>query len=112
MRLLIPEFSQQDERGAIVQVATGQYQQIVKIFTKQGKIRGGHWHKNNNETFLVITGRIELRIKKDGIERIYYLKAGDDFLVEEDDSHTLEALEDTYIVEIKKLPYDPTDTHS
>jgi len=111
MRIQMPEYSKMDDRGTIVQLATGNWKQIKMIFIMKGKSRGGHFHKKNEELFMVINGRMELEIPSPDGKRIYIFKNGDSFVVEKGELHTLNALDDTLLMEVTTEPYDPSDTY-
>ena len=83
MRIVIPEQANQDSKGFFIQIATANWKQLKQIGILKDKERGGHYHKNNEEWFLVQNGRVEVKIQgQDKTERIYFFRMGDMFVVE------------------------------
>lgn len=62
MQAINPEFSFEDDRGKLYQLASSGWKQINVIYTKKGVIRGEHYHKTNKEFFFVISGKCILQI--------------------------------------------------
>ena len=88
------DFSFSDERGTLVQLIHEGYRQINVITSKKGVIRGGHYHKQNEEAFYIVQGK--LKVDVNGKEFIF--KTGDFFGIEANDMHSFFFLEDTTIV--------------
>ena len=88
------DFSFKDERGTIIQLVHIGYQQINVITSKKGVIRGGHYHKNNDEAFYIISGELTVTVNGEN----YHFKSGDFFGIERNDIHRFSFLEDTVLV--------------
>ena len=96
---LQPDFTFTDERGTLTQLAHGGYRQVNAVFTRAGAVRGRfHYHKENRETFFIITGRVLVRAEKDGATEEYTFTAGDMFTVGPFVRHDFKYLEDTCLV--------------
>lgn len=100
IRYLKPDFVNEDDRGTLYQLVSKGYNQVNFIFSKANTVRGGHFHKINNEAFFVISGSFKI-ILEDGICREEYLiSAGDFFEIGKNIKHTFEYLQDTEIISL------------
>lgn len=111
MKIHKAEFVRQDERGSLVQLATGLWKQINVLFIKRDNTFGGHFHKEKTELFVVMKGEIQVQITKKKRGRVYHFKAGDSFIIEPLDKHTILAVEDSQMVELITEEYDIGDTY-
>ena len=71
IKILSPDFQFADERGLIVQLVHAGFRQINFIDSKASAVRGGHYHKLNDEAFYIIEGEIELIVQENGDEQRY-----------------------------------------
>lgn len=94
LKILKTDFRFEDERGVLEQLVHGGYQQVNVITSRKGAVRGGHYHKRNDEAFYVVSGALVLTA--DGQEHGF--RAGDFFAVEPNDMHSFTFLEDTILV--------------
>jgi len=101
MQNLNPEFVREDGRGKLIQLITGEFKQINILEIGKGSYFGGHYHKHKTEWFYVLSG--EVRVNSE-----LYMKGGY-FRVDSGNMHTLEAINDSIIVEILSCPYDSKD---
>ena len=111
MRLLNPEYEREDHRGKLTQLITGSWKQANLIEIKKGKKFGGHYHKKKKEYFYILYGHVMMSVKIDGVEQTVFLRRGHSFIIEPYETHTLEATEDTSIVELLSKPYDEKDVY-
>lgn len=81
IQILKPNFEFEDERGTLTQLVREGFSQFNIIFSKAGVSRGNHYHKENQEAFYVILGRLVLTAKKEGKTERYTFSQGDMFLV-------------------------------
>lgn len=88
------DFHFKDDRGAIVQLVHEGYSQINVITSKKGVFRGGHYHKENEEAFYIVSGSVEVTVNG---EKIIFSN-GDFFGIEPNDVHSFYFLEDTALV--------------
>lgn len=110
MQILKPEYKRVDTRGCLTQISTDTWKQINYIEIKKQKSFGGHYHRYKKELFYVIAGRIRLTISIPGKSYENWFVAGDCFLIEPYDKHTLYALHDSRLIEMLSEPYSKEDT--
>lgn len=94
LKVLPTDFTFSDERGTITQLIHEGYQQINVITSKAGVFRGGHYHKENEEAFYLISGAVEVTVN----EQTFTFRAGSFFGIEAYDMHSFRFLEDTVLV--------------
>lgn len=94
LKNLKTDFEFSDNRGTLVQLIHEGYRQINVIISKKNVVRGGHYHKENDEAFYIISGA--LKVDVNGQE--YIFKSGDFFGIEANDRHSFYFLEDTTLV--------------
>lgn len=94
LKVLSTNFSFSDERGTITQLIHDGYKQINVITSKAGVFRGGHYHKENEEAFYIISGSVEVTVNA----QVLTFYAGDFFGIEAHDMHSFRFLEDTILV--------------
>lgn len=70
------------------------YRQINVITSKKGALRGGHYHKENEEAFYIISGELEITVN--GQRQLFH--SGDFFDIERNDLHSFYFLQDTVLV--------------
>ena len=94
LRILPTDFEFRDERGTLTQLVHSGYSQVNVISSKQGALRGGHYHKLNEEAFYVVFGSLEVTV--DG--EVHTFRQGGFFGIEPFDRHSFRFLEDTVLV--------------
>lgn len=110
IEILSPDFTFTDDRGTITQIVHGGFSQINAVFTKAGKLRGNfHYHEHTKELFYIISGKIRLTVKYNGVTEEYTFSDGDMFMVNENVRHTFMYLEDTYLVGLYTVPVEKED---
>ena len=95
MQMLTPfrEFS--DSRGRMLGVINdGQWEEINYLETAASCMRGGHFHRDTRELFLILNGTIRVRIRPQGSTEIRetLVSAGSIFVVEPGEAHWFETL--------------------
>lgn len=96
-----PDFKLSNNRGILFQLVHNEWKQVNYIFSNKGSVRGGHYHKYNQELFFVIQGIFRLvvwDIKDPSSKEEYRMTAEDMFLIKENVHHTFEYIEDTYLI--------------
>ncbi len=88
------DFQFADNRGTIVQLFHAGYAQVNVITSKKGVIRGGHYHKENDEAFYVVSGKLKVTVN----DETAIFSDGGFFGIEPYDMHSFEFLEDTTLV--------------
>ena len=94
LKILSCDFHFNDDRGSLIQLVHSGYRQVNVITSKKGAFRGGHFHKQNEEAFYVVSGALELLV--DG--QVHTFGQGDFFGIEPFDLHSFRFLEDTVLV--------------
>ena len=94
------DFEFQDERGTITQLVHDGWKQVNYITTKSGVFRGGHYHKNNDEAFYIISGQIELELNSINFQEkeVHNIKSGDFFIIRRNLLHSFKFLKDTELI--------------
>jgi dTDP-4-dehydrorhamnose 3,5-epimerase-like enzyme len=90
MQKLLPYELVQDERGAFLGITRENWAEINFIETRADQIRGGHYHKETRELFLIISGEIDVVVDniKSGEHIEFAANKGDIFVVEPYELHT------------------------
>lgn len=111
MQRLKVEYQRKEDRGTLTQVNTGDWKQLNILEIKKGNTFGGHYHKEKEELFYVIFGKVEFIIENDKGLFTEILGKGDCLFVEPYDKHTLCALQDTTVVEVLSQPFSKEDNY-
>lgn len=98
VKILKPDFEFSNENGSLVQLVHTGWNQVNVLDSKKGSNRGGHYHKENEEAFYIVSGEINLILDNGKEEEKTNFKAGDMFLIEPFLMHTFEFVEDTLMV--------------
>ena len=100
IEFLKTDFDFVDERGSLTQIVSDGWKQVNYITSKQGTLRGNHYHKNNNEAFYVIEGAFELNLinTKTKETENYSIKSGDFFKIGPYISHSFSFKKDTQLI--------------
>ncbi len=94
LKVLPLDFQFTDGRGTLRQLVHDGYRQVNVITSKQGTVRGNHYHKLNGEAFFIVSGFLEVTVN--GESRAF--RQGDFFGIEAFDIHSFYFLEDTILV--------------
>lgn len=98
IKYLEPDFVDISERGYLKQLVHEGWKQVNVIQTNAGSKRGGHYHKQNNELFYVVSGKFQLIVWRDNQEEKYTMCSGQMFKISPFVFHTFNYLEDTLLV--------------
>lgn len=98
IQILQPDFTFKDERGCLTQLVHEGQRQVNVVTTRGGVFRGGHYHKENVETFYVVYGRFRFTAERDGRREEQEFVTGDMFQVDPYVLHGFEYLEDSLVV--------------
>lgn len=99
IEILTPDFVHSDERGTLVQLVHGGYNQVNAVFTRKGTVRGNfHYHKKNDEVFYVISGAVDVTVTLGEEKQQYSFSGGDMFRINKNIRHSFCYTEDTYLV--------------
>lgn len=80
-QILVPDFKFTDERGTLVQLVHNGYTQINVVTTKQGVIRGNHFHRRCREAFYVISGSVKVTLTANNVRQVTLFQSGDFFVI-------------------------------
>lgn len=105
LQILKTDFDFKDERGSFTQLVHEGYRQINVIFSKKGVVRGGHYHKLNQEAFFVINGSLEVTVNQEK----FVFSSGDFFAIEAMDMHSFKFLEDSVLVSMYSVGVELPD---
>lgn len=106
-------FYHSDDRGSIKGVVNfGQWEEFNIIESESKTIRGNHYHKNTEELFIILDGRMKITLqnvlngKLDGEIEEYEVKEGDVFLINKNTNHIFEILEYSRWINILSIKID------
>ena len=94
LKIIKTDFDFCDDRGTIVQLIHNGYRQINVITSRKGVVRGGHYHKQNEEAFYIVSGELTVTVNGETA----HFKTGDFFGIEAYDMHSFNFMEDTVLV--------------
>ena len=89
-------FNHVDDRGSIVGLVNfGKWEELNIIESLKDTVRGGHYHLNTTEIFIILEGRIEVFLENinQGETRTFEVSKGDVFLIRPGTIHTFTILE-------------------
>jgi len=93
-----PDFVFKDDRGSLRQITSETWKQINFNTSVAGRIRGGHYHKNNREMFFVISGKFKLSLKNGKKTVSFLMMENDFFIIEKNISHSFEFIDETLLI--------------
>ena len=103
---LLPDFAFEDGRGKLTQLVHGGYTQVNVLESRKGVLRGGHFHKQSREAFFVVSGQVEVTLKK-GLEQ--QTVPGDFFEIAPFVVHSMRFPEDCVLVAMYDIPVEYAD---
>ena len=96
---IVKSDSRGEMKGLINQ---GNWKELNYFSTKAGQTRGNHYHKNTDELFIILTGKIEIeciRVNDKGEsisnKKTVIAQKGDVFVIRRGTRHTFHILENT-----------------
>ena len=114
-------FNYSDERGSINGLVNfGNWKEINIISSDAGTIRGNHYHKDIDELFLVLEGKIRINLQKvlnnkvlDNEMKTFIVSEGDVFLIKKNVNHIFETIENSKWINVlsQKVNKDTPDIH-
>jgi dTDP-4-dehydrorhamnose 3,5-epimerase-like enzyme len=118
IKFIASYFSHTDGRGSIRGVIqSGKWEEVNMVSSQKGTVRGGHYHKETQELFVILFGKIEVTTQKVedgqlvGEPAIVITQTDDVFLVEPFVNHTFNCLEDSRWMNLlsKRMDKDQMD---
>ena len=105
------DFAFADARGCLTQLVHEGYAQVNVLQTNYGVLRGGHFHKVCREAFYVVSGSVEVTLKKSGetnSEKAIFAE-GDFFEISPFVVHSMFFPEDCLMVQMYNIPVEFED---
>ena len=98
--IMKPDFQNFDNRGVLVQLVSQGYSQVNYIFSKEGCVRGGHYHHINTEAFYVIRGEVNLTLAHGAKKEKHTFQTGDMFKIPPGVKHTFYYIKHTELISL------------
>ena len=92
------DFDFEDERGGLTQLVHTGYEQVNVLVTNKGVERGGHYHKQSNECFFVVSGSVEVTAKYEDTVEVEIFRKKDFFEIKPNIIHSMYFPEDCIMV--------------
>ncbi len=94
-----------DARGSIADILEDEIIEHVSILTtRRGSVRGNHLHRETHQWLYITSGALRFVTSLDGATQTGVVRAGDVLMTGPDESHAIEALEDTTMVVMTRGP--------
>ena len=110
-----------DKRGSFLGLINfGNSKEINIICSEADTVRGGHYHENTDELFLILEGKIKITLQKvlvnkvlDNEKKTFDVQEGDVFLIKKNVNHIFETIEYSKWINVlsQKLNKDKPDIH-
>ena len=110
-----------DKRGSFLGLINfGNWKEINIICSEADTVRGGHYHENTDELFLILEGKIKITLQKvldnkvlDNEKKTFDVQEGDVFLIKKNVNHLFETIEYSKWINVlsQKLNIDNPDIH-
>ena len=93
----------EDSRGIMKGLVNqGKWEELNFFSTIAGQIRGNHYHKNTDELFIILKGKIEIEWSKVDLEKgkinnlkKVFVRRGDVFIIKRNTRHIFNIIEDS-----------------
>lgn len=105
-----PDFIFENDCGSLKQLVHEGWNQFNVITSVGRSVRGGHYHKYNQEGFYIISGSFRLIVWKEDVKEIYEIKTGDMFFIPPYVFHTFEYHDDTVLVSMYSQGVELSET--
>lgn len=103
---LKPDFTFADGRGTLIQLVHAGYAQVNVVTSKAGTLRGNHYHKRSTEAFYVISGAVDITLRRGDKEERAVFRGGDFFQIEPYTVHNMFYPENTVLVALYDVPIE------
>ena len=84
-----PDFQFEDSRGELIQLVHSGQEQMNILYSNAGTIRGGHCHKESEESFYVVSGMVTLEARKGNETETKMFGKGDFFTIPRNVIHAM-----------------------
>lgn len=98
-----------DERGKLTQLVHNGYVQINVLESRKGVVRGGHYHKITNEAFFVVSGSVDVTLKRDSEKEVVRFEKDEFFLIKSFVVHSMSFSEDCVLIALYDTPVELVD---
>jgi len=102
-----------DERGSFEGLVNfGTWKEINMVTSRRDMVRGDHYHKNTEELFIILEGKIRVCLenmeegKRRGESLELYVEEGDVFIIEPNVCHTFHVLTDSRWINVLSRPIE------
>ena len=111
MKLLPPEYINQDSRRVLKQLLTAGISQVNIYEAKRGSLLGNHYHKETLEYFLIIKGTVLVVTRHVGqtMPNSQVVNKDNLFVVETGEIHTIECLTNVTMLTFLTKAYNSDD---
>lgn len=92
------DFEFSNENGSLVQLVHDGWKQVNVLISKKGSKRGGHFHKENQEAFYIVEGKLILILDENEEHEETEFSTGEMFMISPYQMHNFIFLEDTIMV--------------
>ena len=103
-----------NDRGYLVEFPVKDFniKQVNILFSYANTIRGNHFHKETEEYFYIIKGRVSVSLTdiNSNEKQVFIIETGECFHVYPYQMHVLSFIEDTHIMSFYSKEFDPNDT--
>lgn len=103
---LLTDFEYTDERGSLFQLVHCGFSQINVLESKQGVVRGGHYHKISKEAFFIVSGSVQVTFRKQEEQQTRVFYKGDFFMVSPYTVHSMYFPENCIMVVMYDVPVE------
>ena len=114
MKILKTTLGHSDQRGKFMEIINEaqHWKQMNHVITAKDAIRGNHYHKKTHELFYILTGKVHLHCQDLRTNMIQEkdFAAGEGFMVEPYEYHTVHALTDVEWIVLLSENYNPADS--
>lgn len=103
------DFEFGDYRGKLTQLVHSGYSQINILETHKGVTRGSHYHKEAEECFYVISGKVRVTLTYKGQTQTLFFESGDFFKIYTFVVHSMYFPEDCIMIAMYDIPVEKPD---
>jgi len=98
VKIMQPDFTFRDDRGSLLQLFHDGFKQVNVITSREGTRRGGHYHRENEEAFYIISGHLKVTLSLNDESEEHCFGPGTFFGIGPYVKHSFEFLEDTLLI--------------